>query len=146
MTFDFDGPLGLYFKGVLGPGMVLSVHVLFAYLLSFAVTVCVGLLSYSACVKPFGTGALATVCLVPAVLVSALLLAGFLSNDIDVVEVSFFMMFLAPATWLLPVMAAYYLGSMVFKSDRQHKTHKVGYGVVLTAEVLAILLFVPWFL
>jgi hypothetical protein len=79
-------------------------------------------------------------------LVSALLIGGFLSNDIDVFEVSFFMMFLVPATWLLPVMAAYYLGSMAFQPDRRHKTHKVGYGVVLIAEVLAILLFVPWFL
>ena len=85
-------------------------------------------------------------CLVPTVFVSPLLIRGFNSGDIDIFEVAFFMMFVIPATWLLPLMTLFYGKRIIFNSAGEGQPHKMGYTMVLGLEGLALLPFLPWFL
>jgi len=74
------------------------------------------------------------------------LIRGFNSGDIDIFEVAFFMMFVIPATWLLPLMTLFYGKRIIFNSAGEGQPHKMGYTMVLGLEGLALLPFLPWFL
>jgi hypothetical protein len=134
---DFWTYLDLYQRGILGPGAVLTLHVFFAYLVSLVFSLGIGLIF----LRPPDTRLMLLVCLVPTVTVSPLIVRGLTSNDIDIFEVAFFMMFVIPAIWLLPARKR-----CMFNSDRAHSPRRVGYATVLFVEGLALLNFVPWFL
>jgi hypothetical protein len=138
--------LSLYYEGRLGPGVALAINLLFIYLLSFLLTVCVGLLFYLKYIRPFGLMSLFFLCLVPTALVLPLLARGFLSDDYHFFEASLLTVVIVPAAWVLPIMALYYGKKLIGNSNEINATHKIGYSIILFVEGLALLTYVPWLL
>jgi hypothetical protein len=139
MQLNYWEYLARYYHGFLGPGPVLEFHILFAYLFSFLCSACVGVSSLFKWIKSFGARALFFICLVPTILVTPLLVQGFISNDSNAFDVSFYITLAVPATWALPILTFYYGSKLKFESASE--THKMGYAIVVVLEGWVLGLF-----
>ena len=145
MHQDFWQRVSLYLQGGLGVGPRLEIDILLAYAFSFLCTICVGILSALKWIRPFNTVAMLLVCALPTVLVTPLLIEGFLSNDINAFGLSLFVLIVSPGAWLLPLMTFYYAQKMMRdRAKNVRQTHKLGYLFVFAVEGLSNSVF--WYL